>query len=113
MTAAVCTCVLLAWSLLVAADAREGELSFMVIGDWGGQPTAPYTTAAEREVAQQMGKTAAALGSSFTVALGDNFYDTGVTSAHDPRFQETFEVSPAKCVAGVADQIARCSTECS
>ena len=108
MTAAVFTCVLMAWSLLVGGDAQEGELKFMVVGDWGGQSKAPYTTGAEVKVAQQMSKTAAALGSRFTVSLGDNFYDNGVTDANDPRFQETFEAgpSPAKGVAGVADQIA-------
>ena len=81
--------VLLAASLLSWAHA---ELNFVVIGDWGGQSIAPYTTDAEREVAGQMGKTAAAIGSQFTVALGDNFYDRGVTNVSDPRFQETFEV---------------------
>ena len=69
----------------------DGQLRFMVIGDWGGQPTYPYTTDAEREVAVQMGKTAAEIGSQFTVALGDNFYHFGVTNVDDPRFQETFE----------------------
>lgn len=72
--------------------AQGGELNFVVLGDWGGKPEAPYTTDAEREVAEQLGKTAATVGSQFTLALGDNFYDTGVKDAHDPRFQETFEV---------------------
>lgn len=81
---------LLAASLLCLAQA---QLNFMILGDWGGQPVAPYTTDAEREVAEQLGKTAASVGSQFTLALGDNFYDTGVKDVHDPRFQETFEVS--------------------
>lgn len=85
--------VLLAASLLCLAKAKNGELNFVVLGDWGGQPEEPYTTDAEREVAEQMGKTAASVGSQFTLALGDNFYDTGVKDVHDPRFQETFEVS--------------------
>ena len=83
------------WLFVVAAcraGGGEGQLRFMVIGDWGGQPTYPYTTDAEKEVAAQMGKTAAAIGSQFTVALGDNFYDSGVKDVDDPRFQETFEV---------------------
>ena len=75
---------------------RDGELNFVVLGDWGGQPTTPYTTPTEREVAAQMGKTAAAVGSKFTLALGDNFYDTGVKDVSDPRFQETFEVGSAQ-----------------
>lgn len=84
---------LLAASLLCLAKAKDGELNFVVLGDWGGQPEAPYTTDAEREVAEQMGITAATVGSQFTLALGDNFYDVGVKDVHDPRFQETFEVS--------------------
>ena len=75
-----CTCV------------DDGGLSFVVLGDWGGQPLYPYTTDAEREVAKEMGNTAASVGSSFTMALGDNFYDTGVRDVADPRFKETFEV---------------------
>ena len=89
---AVC---LLSVASLCWARPEDGQLNFVVIGDWGGQPTYPYTTDAEKEVAAQMGKTAATIGSHFTVALGDNFYDTGVTDVDDPRFQETFEVSVA------------------
>ena len=39
-----------------------------------------------------MGKVAEEFGSQFSVSLGDNFYDDGVKSVDDPRFQETFEV---------------------
>ena len=116
--------VLLAVSLLSWARARDGELNFVVIGDWGGQPEAPYTTDAEREVAEQMGKTAAAISSQFTVALGDNFYDTGVKDASDPRFQATFEVQhvasihqvthfnslPFLCVYLCAERVHGCSS---
>ena len=83
---------LLAVSLLGCGCAQKNGLNFVVIGDWGGQPTSPYTTEAEQEVAEQMGKTAAEIGSQFTMALGDNFYDTGVKNVSDPRFQYTFEV---------------------
>ena len=71
---------------------RDGEINFLVLGDWGGKPESPYTTDTEREVADQMGTTAAEVGSLFTMALGDNFYDLGVKDASDPRFQNTFEV---------------------
>ncbi|CAI8034749.1 Tartrate-resistant acid phosphatase type 5 [Geodia barretti] len=70
---------------------RDGEINFLVLGDWGGKPESPYTTDTEREVADQMGTTAAEVGSLFTMALGDNFYDLGVKDASDPRFQNTFE----------------------
>ena len=90
-TALVVACWLCAVTACLAGG-KEGQLRFMVIGDWGGQPAYPYTTDAEKEVAAQMGKTAAAIDSQFTVALGDNFYNSGVTDVDDPRFEETFEV---------------------
>lgn len=68
------------------------SLSFLVLGDWGGRPEYPYTTPAEVSLAKVMGEKAADIDSSFTLALGDNFYDTGVKNAQDKRFTETFEV---------------------
>ena len=68
------------------------SLRFMVVGDWGGKESAPYYTEAEKEVAEAMGLQAAALGSQFTLGLGDNFYENGVSDVDDKRFQETFEV---------------------
>ena len=65
----------------------------MVVGDWGGQDDSPYYTDPERDVAEQMGQVAAAMGAQFTLSMGDNFYDNGVTDVDDPRFKETFEVS--------------------
>lgn len=67
-------------------------LNFLVIGDWGGQPDKPYYTPAEFDLANVMGKKAKEIGSQFTLALGDNFYDTGVKNVDDQRFNETFEV---------------------
>ena len=75
---------------LVKGDDR---INFVMVGDWGGQPEAPYYTPAQKEVASQMGRKATEINSMFTIALGDNFYDTGVKDVDDPRFQKTFEVS--------------------
>ena len=75
----------------------EDVLDFVMIGDWGGQPDAPYYTKAEADIATQMGKKASDVGARFTVALGDNFYDTGVKNVDDQRFKETFEVG-LKCM---------------
>ncbi len=75
-----------------AAKPSDSALSFLVLGDWGGQPRAPYTTPAEVAIAAVMGTKAAEIGSKFTLALGDNFYDTGVRDVADLRFKETFEV---------------------
>ena len=79
---------------LTAAPQRDdaGVLSFVVVGDWGGSSSKPYYTGAEKDVAKQMGETATQIGSRFTVALGDNFYENGVKDVDDPRFSETFEV---------------------
>lgn len=76
----------------IGGTASADSLSFMVIGDWGGQDTKPYTTDAEVYIAEYMGEVAKDVGSQFTIALGDNFYDEGVTDVNDKRFQETFEV---------------------
>lgn len=70
----------------------DDSLNFLVVGDWGGQPTYPYYTPAEKEIATVMGDKAKEIGSQFTWALGDNFYDRGVIDVDDKRFQETFEV---------------------
>lgn len=53
------------------------QLHFLTLADWGGQPTAPYTTPGERATAKTMASVAAAMNSSFVLALGDNFYDQG------------------------------------
>jgi len=89
------------WLLLVAllslaaqAAARRqpaDSLSFLVLGDWGGQDPPPYTTPGELDVAAQLTKTAAINGSQFVLGVGDNFYYNGVNTSDSPRFNETFE----------------------
>ena len=64
----------------------------MVVGDWGGQDDPPYYTDPEQDVAKQMGDIAASMGAQFTLSMGDNFYDNGVTDVDDSRFKDTFEV---------------------
>ena len=86
-----CFAVIIA--ILVCFTKADNTLDFVMIGDWGGQPSAPYYTKAEADIADQMGKKATEVGARFTVALGDNFYDEGVKNVDDPRFKETFEVS--------------------
>lgn len=68
-------------------------VTFLLVGDWGGNDLPPYTTPAEMETASSMGKTAERLSSSFQISLGDNFYHRGVKNVSDPRFRETFEAS--------------------
>jgi acid phosphatase len=57
----------------------------MVIGDWG------RGTEAQHRVAAEMGRTAAATGAHFVLAVGDNFYDQGVESVNDRLWKSMFE----------------------
>ena len=79
-------------------------LNFVMLGDWGGQTDPPYYTTTEKKVAASMGAKAQEINSQFTVSLGDNFYDGGVKSEDDPRFQTTFEVVKYDCI----DYLIRC-----
>ena len=67
------------------------SFSFLVMGDWGGQGSSPYTTKQEVATAAGMGKVAEAKHASFALALGDNFYTFGVDSVNSSRFKTTFE----------------------
>ena len=67
-------------------------LNFTVLGDWGGSDEEyPYTTANQIRTAALAEKVSAHINSSFTLGIGDNFYEYGVTSEHDDRFMFTFE----------------------
>lgn len=65
---------------------KDSALNFLVMGDWG-RNGADH----QKEVAVQMGKTAAALNTSFILSTGDNFYPSGVISEQDPLFKYSFE----------------------
>eukprot|EP01116_Phalansterium_solitarium_P013614 TRINITY_DN3100_c0_g1_i1.p1 TRINITY_DN3100_c0_g1~~TRINITY_DN3100_c0_g1_i1.p1 ORF type:complete len:307 (-),score=99.68 TRINITY_DN3100_c0_g1_i1:168-1088(-) len=80
-----------ALAAFMALSCSAQELKFVAVGDWGGQSNAPYTTSIQLQVAAQMGETAAAFGSQFTLGIGDNFYDTGINgNDHNMRFNATF-----------------------
>jgi len=74
-----------------AAAATASSSSFLVMGDWGGKPSWPYSTTEEVATAKGMNAVAASENLDFALALGDNFYDSGVKSVDDKRFSETFE----------------------
>jgi acid phosphatase len=73
-------------ALPLESAAAAATLNFVLIGDWGrlGHDN-------QIDVANQMGATAAAIGSRFTVSIGDNFYENGVASVDDPQWQSSFE----------------------
>jgi acid phosphatase len=60
--------------------------NFLVVGDWGRDGSNH-----QRDVAAQMGKTAASLASACVVSVGDNFYDDGVASVGDRQWRTSFE----------------------
>ncbi len=68
------------------AAAATPTLNFVLVGDWGRDGRHN-----QRDVADQMGRTAAAIGSQFVVSVGDNFYEDGVTGLDDPYWQNSFE----------------------
>jgi len=69
------------------------NLSFLSIGDWGGQDKEPhYTTPQMKSATLGMPLISDKINAEFVLALGDNFYGSGIHGdEHDPRFKETFE----------------------
>jgi len=61
-------------------------LNFILMGDWGRNGEDH-----QKQVAEQMGKTAADASADFIIAAGDNFYPLGVISEYDPLWRYSFE----------------------
>jgi acid phosphatase len=68
------------------AWAAESALTFVAVGDWGRDGAFH-----QAEVAARMGETAAQIGARFVLSVGDNFYEDGVDSVHDPQWRTSFE----------------------
>lgn len=68
------------------AASSPDALNFLVFGDWGRQGEMDQV-----DVAKQMGKTAEKIGARFVIAVGDNFYEDGVTSVTDDHWKKSFE----------------------
>lgn len=64
----------------------QEALRFFVVGDWGrnGQHN-------QKEVADQMGRTADYFKPEFIISTGDNFYCCGVAGTNDPQWDSSFE----------------------
>lgn len=68
------------------------SINFLILGDWGGKDTPPYTTIGQTQTAAGMGKIADQLKSQFVLAIGDNYYYSGIESdVSSSRFQSTWE----------------------
>ena len=57
-----------------------------VIGDWGRQGIPE-----QHRLARQMARQTLPEPPDFIISTGDNFYDAGVSSMHDPLWQQSFE----------------------
>ena len=78
---------------LSADERRQGEIRFLVLGDWGRNGGR-----AQRAVARQMGKTAEN-GVDFVITAGDNFYENGVSGVDDPAWAESYrDVYTSPCL---------------
>ncbi|MDN3670375.1 metallophosphoesterase [Echinicola jeungdonensis] len=64
----------------------EDALNFIVFGDWGR-----FGDDHQKEVSNQMAKTAKANDVRFFIVTGDNFYPKGVASIHDPHWKYSLE----------------------
>jgi tartrate-resistant acid phosphatase type 5 len=71
---------------LFANDAMAGGLNFLVFGDWGR-----HGEKDQMDVATQMGVAAREMDAKFIISVGDNFYESGVSSVNDPQWQTSFE----------------------
>lgn len=56
-------------------------VSFLLVGEWGGQSVAPYTTPGQLAVASAMAGVATASASTFVLSPGGNFYGDGIQGA--------------------------------
>jgi len=60
-----------------------------MLGDWGGNSDSQPVTNMETAVISGMANVASSKGSAMALLLGDNFYDSGITSSG--RFEQGFE----------------------
>jgi len=69
------------------------DLSFVAIGDWGGESSEAPSTPSQIATAWGLVSTARALHADFALMMGDNLYQHGVLSSAEAsgRFEETFE----------------------
>ena len=67
------------------------QLTFGVLGDWGGFPAPWDNTPFQLSAAKALGQISEAKSSKFTMAIGDNFYFWGVKDIYDERWYTTWE----------------------
>jgi len=70
----------------VPAEAKAPDLRFVSVGDWGRNGHDD-----QRAVSRAMASTCARVRPSHILSTGDNFYENGVSSVHDPQWKTSFE----------------------
>ncbi|CAK9301368.1 unnamed protein product [Gordionus sp. m RMFG-2023] len=75
----------------ITRDPNDALLTFITIGDTGGEDFHPYTSHIGRNTAKTLGLFANQNHPAFVFLLGDNFYPKGVINDTDSRFNTSFE----------------------
>ncbi|CEF67893.1 Tartrate-resistant acid phosphatase type 5 [Strongyloides ratti] len=70
---------------------NDDIIRFFLIGDIGGDPIYPYSSYAQRKVANAMNELCIEKKYTFVINTGDNIYFNGVEHIFDSRFDDTFE----------------------
>jgi len=86
METRLASCLTIFATLTSGALAEPPSLRFFALGDWGREGCQEQTA-----VARAMGNLGTTAKPEFVVALGDNFYETGVKSVSDPKWKTSFE----------------------
>ena len=75
----------------LTSDELSSSIRLVQLGDWGGTENPPYSTPSQRDTAAGMGTVGEEISAQYVLALGDNFYHSGVgDTCTDPRFEETW-----------------------
>mmetsp|Transcript_60892 Transcript_60892/g.181433 ORF Transcript_60892/g.181433 Transcript_60892/m.181433 type:complete len:412 (+) Transcript_60892:91-1326(+) len=85
-----CRAVATAFGLGCCSLAQATPYSFITLGDWGAVGLGSFHVNAVKEVAEQMGRTAAERQAEFVVNVGDNFYYCGIQNTSDFQLQEDY-----------------------
>eukprot|EP00600_Ochromonadales_sp_CCMP1393_P003243 CAMPEP_0174991380 /NCGR_PEP_ID=MMETSP0004_2-20121128/21859_1 /TAXON_ID=420556 /ORGANISM="Ochromonas sp., Strain CCMP1393" /LENGTH=322 /DNA_ID=CAMNT_0016245121 /DNA_START=81 /DNA_END=1049 /DNA_ORIENTATION=- len=68
------------------------SVNLLALGDWGGDENFPYTTPGQVAAANGMGVVGDKIKAQAVIALGDNFYHSGIdTDETDDRFKQTWD----------------------
>lgn len=83
----------LAFVFITVLYSAMGDLSFVAIGDWGGEDDEHPTTESQELTAAALRNKARDIGADFALLMGDNIYRHGISCSAESssRFRETFK----------------------